>query len=48
VFGADGKLAVQMTLQANNQLDVSNFKKGLYFAKIEMNGQSVTKTFVVQ
>jgi hypothetical protein len=48
IFDAAGNLALQMTMRESNQIDVSNYPKGLYFAKIEQDGQSVSKTFVVQ
>ncbi|MDO1501491.1 T9SS type A sorting domain-containing protein [Winogradskyella maritima] len=45
IFNVSGQSVLQTT-QFNN-IKVQSFQKGIYFARINMNGESITKKFVV-
>lgn len=42
------KVIVQTTLVQNNQLDISGLGKGILFARIESDGKSLVKKFIVE
>ena len=48
VFDPQGKVIVQTTLVQNNQLDISGLGKGIHFARIESDGKSLVKKFIVE
>jgi hypothetical protein len=48
IFDLNGKLLLNRTLSATNDLNVNDLPKGLFTAQILVNGKSIAKKFIVE
>ena len=48
VYNLSGKLLMSVDLSENNQIDMSDCSKGIYFAKIKINGKYLVKKLILK
>jgi len=48
IYDILGKNVLKQNELTNNRLDVSNLRNGIYFLKIESNGNSITKKLIIK